>query len=115
VTQPTPRVATSTVTLTLLTQADCGLCEQAKTVLIKLTSDPVPGVTVTIEQIDLRSTEGHSLGEQAGVLFAPGVLLDGVAFSHGRLSERKLRKALSALPTLFAQSATASRNRDGEL
>jgi len=29
------------------------------------------------------------------VLFAPGVLLDGHPFSFGRLSERKLRKALT--------------------
>jgi len=31
-------------------------------------------------------------------LFAPGVLLNGAMFSHGRLSEKKLRRALERLP-----------------
>jgi hypothetical protein len=112
VTGPATGTATRSVIVSLLSQADCGLCEHAKTVLTKLTSDPVIGVTLTVEEIDLRSPEGRSLGEQAGVLFAPGVLLDGVAFSHGRLSERKLRRALC---TLSAKSATASRDLVDEL
>lgn len=29
------------------------------------------------------------------VLFAPGVLIDGALLSHGRLSEKKLRRALA--------------------
>jgi hypothetical protein len=37
---------------------------------------------------------GRDLGARAGVLFAPGVLLDGRPFGYGRLSERKLRRAL---------------------
>jgi len=32
----------------------------------------------------------------AGVMFAPGILLDGAPFGYGRLSERRLRRALIA-------------------
>jgi len=49
--------------------------------------------------VDLASAEGARLGAAAGVLFAPGVLLDGKPFSHGRLSERKLRRALTRSAT----------------
>jgi len=34
------------------------------------------------------------------VLFAPGVLLDGKPFGYGRLSERKLRRALAQRTTV---------------
>ncbi|MET9835783.1 glutaredoxin family protein [Streptomyces sp. NPDC006385] len=80
----------STRQITLLTQADCTLCEHAKEVLAKVGADH----PLTITEIDLNSEEGQRLGMLAGVLFAPGILLDGVPFSYGRLSERRLRRAL---------------------
>lgn len=39
-------------------------------------------------------TAGRWLVAQAGVLFAPGVLLDGAPFTFGRLCERALCRAL---------------------
>ena len=33
-------------------------------------------------------------------MFAPGVLLDGLLFAHGRLSEMMLRRHLSQLSTV---------------
>lgn len=98
-TEPAQPSVTRTVTLTLLTQIDCDLCDHAKKVLAKVSTTPVTGVTVVIQEVDLRSPEGRALGESAGVLFAPGVLLDGIPFSHGRLSERKLRRTLAAHST----------------
>lgn len=77
--------------ITLLTQPDCGLCDHAKQVLAKIAGD----LSLTVEEVDLGSATGRRLAGQAGVLFAPGVLLDGHPFSFGRLSERKLRKALT--------------------
>ncbi|GAB3366474.1 hypothetical protein GCM10027360_34300 [Amycolatopsis echigonensis] len=47
-----------------------------------------------VKEIPLATDEGRALATTAGVLFAPGVLIDGEAFSYGRLSERKLRRAL---------------------
>lgn len=84
--------ATAAHRITLLTQADCALCEHAKTVLAKVHADH----PLTLTEIDLTSDEGQRLSAEAGVLFAPGILLDGEPFSYGRLSERRLRRALEA-------------------
>jgi hypothetical protein len=51
-----------------------------------------------VTEIDLDSEEGRRLGTEAGVLFAPGILLDGRPFAYGRLSERRLRRTLAAAP-----------------
>jgi hypothetical protein len=47
-----------------------------------------------VNKISLNSQEGEAIATPAGVLFAPGVLVDGRPFSFGRLSERKLLRAL---------------------
>jgi glutaredoxin len=79
--------------ITLLTQADCALCEHAKQVLTRVSNDHPLEVT----EIDLASEHGRALAARAGVLFAPGVLVDGRPFGYGRLSERRLRRALRSL------------------
>ncbi len=80
--------------ITLLTQDDCRLCDQAKSVVERVRAD----YRLTITQLDLTSEQGKALAVEASVMFAPGVLLDGKPFSYGRLSERKLRKALEQKP-----------------
>lgn len=77
--------------ITLLTQPDCALCEHAKQVLARISGD----IPLIVEEVDLGSDTGRRLAADAGVLFAPGVLLDGAPFGYGRLSEQKLRKALT--------------------
>jgi len=79
--------------ITLLTQADCALCEHAKQVLARVGEDHPLEVT----EIDLASEQGRELADRAGVLFAPGVLVGGRPFGYGRLSERRLRRALGRL------------------
>jgi glutaredoxin len=79
--------------ITLLTHADCALCEHAKEVLARVGEDHPLEVT----EIDLASGEGRALADQARVMFAPGVLVDGRPFGYGRLSERKLRRALERM------------------
>jgi glutaredoxin len=76
--------------VTLLTKADCPLCDQAKAVLERVAGD----IPLAIETVSLDSELGRALAEQSRLVFAPGVLIDGEAFSWGRLSERKLRRAL---------------------
>lgn len=78
-------------TVTLLTQPDCASCEHAKEVLARVGQDH----PVTVEEVDLRSPEGQQLATQHGVLFAPGILVDGQSFGFGRLSEKKLRRYLT--------------------
>ncbi len=77
--------------VTVLTQSDCHLCEHAKAVLARVSVD----FLIEVEEISLSSAPGRRLAAESGVLFAPGVLLDGEPFAFGRLSEKKLRKALT--------------------
>ncbi|WP_411284462.1 glutaredoxin family protein [Lapillicoccus sp.] len=90
---PRPKAAE----VTLLTQPDCSLCKQAKTVLTRLVDERL----VTVREVDLADPEGRDLAIRHAVLFAPGVLVDGQPFSYGRLSEKKLRRQLarSGAPT----------------
>ena len=81
---------TAPVQITLLTQTSCGMCELAKEILARLGNE----YPLSITEIDLASDDGRRLAGDAGVLFAPGVLVDGQPFSYGRLSERKLRRLL---------------------
>jgi hypothetical protein len=74
----------------LLTQTHCTLCEQAKVSLMRLAAE----YPLTIVLIDLGTHEGKSLATRGGILFPPGIFLDGEPFSYGRLSERKLRRAV---------------------
>ncbi len=83
--------------VTLLTQADCSHCEDAKQLLARLDGE----YPLAVRTIDLLSAEGQELALRGGVMFPPGLFLDGQPFSYGRPSERKLRKAL-------AQRAAAS-------
>ena len=81
--------------ITLLTQADCAFCEHARKVLARVGAD----YPVEVTEIDLASEQGRALAAQARVQFAPGVLVDGQPFGYGRLSERKLRRALDRATT----------------
>jgi hypothetical protein len=76
--------------ITLLTQTSCALCELAKAILARL-GEQYP---LSVTEVDLRTEMGRHLAAEAGVMFAPGVLVDGQPFSYGRLSERKLRRLL---------------------
>ena len=81
---------TAPVQITVLTQTSCGMCELAKEILARLGNE----YPLSVTEVDLRTDEGRRLAAEAGVLFAPGVLVDGHPFSYGRLSERKLRRLL---------------------
>jgi len=81
---------TRPVRITLLTQPSCGLCGHAKQVLDRLGRDYL----LTVTELDLTSPDGQALAARAGVVFDHGVLIDGEPFSFGRLSERRLRRAL---------------------
>ncbi|MBF6590211.1 MAG: glutaredoxin family protein [Ktedonobacterales bacterium] len=74
--------------ITLLTQEHCGFCEQAHEILQRLAAE----YDLAIMTHDLGSPEGQALAQQGGILFPPGIFLDGKPFSYGRPSERKLRR-----------------------
>lgn len=83
---------TAPVEITLLTQTSCKMCELAKGILTRLGSD----YPLSVTEVDVATNMGRHLAAEAGVLFAPGVLVDGRPFSYGRLSERKLRRLLES-------------------
>jgi hypothetical protein len=85
--------------VTLLTQGDCAMCEHAKEVLARVGADH----PLEVDEVTLATPEGQALALRHGVLFAPGVLLDGKAFAYGRLSERKLRRTLARRAELDTQ------------
>jgi glutaredoxin len=74
----------------LLVQDNCVLCEQAKEVLARVADD----FPLVVEEIDLGSEQGRRLAQRGGVMFAPGTFVDDQMFGFGRLSEKKLRRAL---------------------
>lgn len=76
--------------VTLLTQENCAFCEKAKDVLDRLSKE----YTLSVETFDLASPEGQTLAERGGVMFPPGIFVEGEPFSYGRPSERKLRREL---------------------
>jgi glutaredoxin len=80
------------IEITLLTQPDCAFCEHTKAVLARLSGE----FPLAVTEIDLTSLEGQGLAVEHGMLFAPGLLMDGRAFGYGRISERRLRRALAA-------------------
>jgi hypothetical protein len=80
----------SAVRVSLLTAAHCHLCEQAKEVLDRVGAN----YDIEVETLSADSEQGQALMLEHLIAFPPGVLLDGKAFSYGRLSERKLRREL---------------------
>lgn len=77
--------------ITILTQASCASCVQAKEVLSGLAQE----YPLEIREVSLDTEEGRGLAARTGVVFAPGILINGDLFSYGRLSEKKLRRHLS--------------------
>lgn len=78
--------------VTLLTQEDCGFCHDAEEILARLSTP----YGFEVVKLDLETPQGRELATKAGVLFPPGLLIDGEPFSYGRLSERRLRRKLDA-------------------
>lgn len=78
------------VDVLLLTQQQCAYCDDAKQLLDRLRED----YPLSIRTMDIVTAEGQELAARGGVMFPPGLFLDGEPFAYGRQSERKLRKAL---------------------
>ena len=78
--------------VTLLTKSDCEYCVRAREILTRLGTE----ISFEILVVDLESASGQALAAQHGVLFAPGVLIDGRLSTFGRPSERRLRRDLTA-------------------
>jgi hypothetical protein len=110
-TEETALTPNAPVRVTLLTKSACGFCDEAKAILARLALV----YSLTIEVGDFASPQGEQLALRGGVLFPPGVFLNGEAFSYGRVSERKLRRELerrAALLSLQAPRSASPRSGD---
>ena len=76
--------------ISVVTQQACTYCDMAKTVLEKLSRE----YPLTMSIVPIETPEGATLVERGGVVFPPGVFIDGQPFSYGRLSERKIRREI---------------------
>src|SRR2546426_6850006 len=65
-----------TMNVLLLTQEHCGFCRQAKEILDRLSVE----YGLAVSTLDLDSHEGQVLAERSGMLFPPGIFLDGEPF-----------------------------------
>ena len=76
--------------ITLLTQEGCDFCELARQILERLSTE----FSLSISVVDLDSAAGQALADRGGILFPPGIFVDGEPFSYGRPSARRLRQEL---------------------
>ena len=77
----------------LLTKVDCKFCEEAKTILRRLGDE----FQLSVSTDDIGSPRGLALALEGGLLFPPGIVIDGRPFSYGRPSEKKLRRELQRI------------------
>lgn len=76
--------------MTLITAADCHLCEHARKVLSAISEE----TRLVVSDVSWESDAGQALVSRDGVAFPPAVYIDGVLAGYGRISERALRKRL---------------------
>ena len=84
--------AMATLEVLILTQQGCRSCDTAKTLLERLAREyPLAVSTLAID-----SPEGQTLAQQGGILFPPGIFIDGAPLSYGRPSEGRLRREIES-------------------
>lgn len=74
----------------LVTAPGCHFCDEAQEIL-HLQKDRFP---LTIELVPLMSETGRNLVARHRVPFPPILLIEGVFFGYGRLSQRRLEQRL---------------------
>jgi glutaredoxin len=87
-----PRPAAPSLRVELVTSSGCHYCGHAREVLDRLGAE----VRLEVTEVDLDSPAGQAALARWRVPFPPIVILDGDLFGYGRVSERKLRQALTA-------------------
>lgn len=79
--------------ITLVATPACHLCEMAKDSIGAVARD----YPVSVRHVDLASPEGQELSVQHRMPFPPLVLINGIYHGHGRVSEKKLRRAIEEI------------------
>lgn len=79
--------------ITLVTEPRSDYCDRVKEVLHYLSAE----FELTVTEIALASDEGRKLAIENAILTAPGLLIDGVFFSYGKVDEDRLRMTLASI------------------
>jgi len=90
-----------TIEIVLVTAPRCHFCHDASKLLADLT-DAYP---LSVRKVDLASDEGVAIATRYRVPFPPVLLIDGTYFGHGRISRRKLVKALDGALRFFPSAS----------
>jgi glutaredoxin len=77
----------------ILVQEGCHFCEDAQALLDRLGGE----YPLRVRTMDMTTPEGERIALRAGLLFPPGILLQGRPVCYGRPSEGKLRRAIDHL------------------
>ncbi len=81
------------VEVVLVTASRCHFCTDAG----KLLDDLGGRYPLAVREVELESDEGVAIVTRFRVPFPPVLLLNGAYFGHGRISRRKLTKALDEI------------------
>ncbi|MCL1693426.1 MAG: glutaredoxin [Actinomycetia bacterium] len=87
------RSGQSRVDVVLVTAPRCHFCNDAA----ELLEDLRARYRIAIREVALQSDEGADIAARFRVPFPPVLLIEGDYFGHGRISRRKLTKALDAM------------------
>ena len=79
-----------TLSVLILTQENCDFCDAAKAMFDRLSRE----YPLEISTLSLESADGQASAQKGGILFPPGIFIDGQAFCYGRPSEGRLRREI---------------------
>jgi thiol-disulfide isomerase/thioredoxin len=85
------------IEIVLVTAPRCHFCDDTSKLLENL-ADTYP---LSVRRVELHSEEGASIAARYRVPFPPVLLIDGTYFGHGRISRRKLVRALDQAVRFF--------------
>lgn len=85
----------------LLTSEGCRYCGGARAVLARLAREH----PLEVEELRLETEEGRALALAHGVLFPPGIFIEGEFVQYGRPSEKKIRARLESIRAARAAGA----------
>lgn len=90
------------IKITLISSKGCQHCVAVKETLEKMKSNYPE---LTIEEIDMTTTEGQELVQKYGILSSPGILVNDEFFAFGGATEEQFRKKFDALKQTPDKSA----------
>ena len=82
------------IKITLIRPDGCGHCAAVKKTIENLKVDYPE---ITLEEIDMVSSEGMALVQKHHILSSPGILVNDEFFSMGGATEQELKKKLGEL------------------